>query len=64
MRHTEFWTRLERALGRAYAGTWATQHVMGDLGSRTAQQALDAGVPPKEVWAAVWTALDLPGTER
>ena len=27
---------------------------MADLGGRTAVEALDAGVPPKEVWAAVW----------
>lgn len=64
MRHTEFWVRLERALGRAYARSWASQFVMGDLGGRTAQEALDAGVAPKEVWAAVWRALELPGTER
>jgi hypothetical protein len=37
---------------------------MADLGGRTAEEALDAGVSPKEVWAAVWRALDLPGTER
>jgi hypothetical protein len=64
MRHTEFWARLERALGQAYARSWASQHVMADLGGRTAQEALDAGMSPKEVWAAVWHALDLPGTER
>jgi hypothetical protein len=64
MRHTEFWARLEHALGRAYAGAWASQHVMGDLGGRTAQEALDAGVPPKQVWAAVWAALELPDSER
>ena len=33
---------------------------MAELGGRTTQEALDAGIPPKEVWAAVWTALDLP----
>lgn len=64
MRHTEFWARLERALGGAYARSWASQYVMGDLGGRTAQEALDAGVSPKDVWAAVWRALELPGTER
>ncbi len=64
MRHTEFWTRLERALGKAYAHHWADQFVMADLGSRTAGEALRDGVAPKQVWAAVWKALELPATEQ
>lgn len=64
MRHTEFWARLERALGAGYYEVWADQFVMADLGGRTARESLDAGVPPKEVWAAVWSALGLPATER
>lgn len=64
MRHTEFWARLDHALGLAYSRSWAQQYVMADLGGRTAADALDAGIPPKEVWAAVWSALDLPASER
>ncbi len=64
MRHTEFWSRLEHALGTGYYRVWASQIVMADLDRRTAQEALDAGVPPKQVWAAVWRTLDLPDTER
>lgn len=64
MRHTEFWARLEHALGHAYARGWASQFVMADLGGRTAEEALAAGVSPKQVWAAVWSALDLPASER
>jgi hypothetical protein len=37
---------------------------MAELGGRTAREALDAGVPPKEVWRAVWTALELPPVDR
>lgn len=64
MRHTEFWQRLDEALGPAWSRTWAEMFVIGDLGSRTAKEALDAGVPPKEVWSAVWRALELPDRER
>ena len=64
MRHTEFWARLDHALGLAYSRSWARQFVMADLGGRTAEEALVAGVPPKEVWAAVWRALELPASER
>jgi len=38
--------------------------VVRDLDGRTTQEALDAGVPPKQVWAAVWRQLELPDTER
>ena len=64
MRHTEFWARLEEALGPGYHHVWASQFVMAELGGRTAQEALDAGVAPKDVWAAVWRALELPARQR
>jgi hypothetical protein len=64
MRHTEFWARMEHALGPAYAGHWAASHVLAELDGRTAEEALAAGVSPKRVWAAVWRALELPATER
>lgn len=65
MRHTEFWERMELALGSsAYARNWAKQQVMGSLGGRTVQEALDAGESPKHVWRAVWEVLDLPPSER
>ena len=64
MRHTEFWDRLDHALGRASSRTWAELFVISELGSRTAVEALDAGVAPKQVWAAVWRALELPQTQR
>nr|WP_323793166.1 DUF3046 domain-containing protein [Nocardioides sp.] len=64
MRHTEFWERMQLALGIDYMRVWAETHVMSDLDRRTAQEALDAGVPPKQVWRAVWAALGLPDTDR
>ena len=64
MRHTEFWARMEEALGPTYARSWAGQQVLRDLDGRTVQQALDEGEPPKVVWRAVWSVLDLPARER
>lgn len=64
MRHTEFWARMEQHLGESYARTWADTVVMGALDGRTAAEALDVGVSPKEVWRAVWEMLDLPASER
>lgn len=64
MRHTEFWARMEEALGSAYARTWAREQVLAGLGGRTVDEALAAGESPKHVWRAVWESLDLPARER
>ncbi|MDI6911148.1 DUF3046 domain-containing protein [Nocardioides sp.] len=64
MRHTEFWSRMDDALGPAYARSWAEMYVLAELDGRTASQALAAGVPPKRVWGAVWAALGLPASKR
>ena len=64
MRHTEFWVRMEQALGRAYARSGAEQHVLGALGERTVVESLDAGEAPKTVWRAVWAELGLPPRDR
>jgi len=64
VRHTEFWARMEQTLGPAYARSWASMYVIAELGGRTVDEALAAGVPPKEVWRAVWAALGLPARER
>lgn len=64
MRHTEFWDRMDRVLGAGYARYWADQQVLTALGSRSPAQALAEGVPPKQVWRAVWATLELPDSER
>ncbi len=64
MRHTEFWARMDEALGSAYARTWSREHVIADLGGRTVDQALEAGEAPKAVWLAVWGNLGLPASQR
>lgn len=64
MRHTEFWARMEAHLGSAYAYTWSREQVLADLGGRTVDEALASGEPTKQVWRAVWEALDLPASER
>ena len=64
MRFTEFWGRMEAALGSSYAAVWASQQVLADLGGRTVDQALAAGEPPKVVWRAVAERLELPETLR
>ncbi|TAK69408.1 MAG: DUF3046 domain-containing protein [Actinomycetota bacterium] len=64
MRLTEFWARLEAALGPSYARSWAHDHVVAALGGRTVDEALDAGVEAKAVWRAVHAELGLPARDR
>jgi len=55
---------MDKQLGRGYARVWADQHVMRELGGRTASEALDQGESPKTVWRAVHASLELPASER
>ncbi len=64
VRMTEFWSRMEAALGPTYARYWADTHVLGNLGGRTVNESLAQGEPAKTVWRAVWEALELPACER
>jgi hypothetical protein len=64
MRFTEFWARMEHALGPTYAAVWASQQVLADLGGRTVDEALAAGETPKVVWRAVADRLELPDSQR
>ena len=64
MRHTEFWQRMDDALGVGYARSWAQLQVLSELNGRTVEEALAAGTQPKVVWRAVWAHLQLPARER
>lgn len=64
MREVELWQRLRSVLGDGYAGTWADQTALPELGSRTVTEALRDGVPSKQIWHAAWMFLELPETQR
>ena len=61
---TEFWDRMDLALGHGYARSWAHDHVLSSLGGRTAEQALTEGEEAKFVWRAVHAELNLPSSTR
>lgn len=64
MRLTEFWHRMNMALGAGYAESWANDFVIDSLGGRTVVQALAAGLDTKVVWRAVHRELGLPPSTR
>ena len=55
---------MDQAFGLVYAKSLAADLVIGALGSRTADEALAAGVPPRQVWDAVCGAMELPEATR
>ncbi|MGL5857815.1 MAG: DUF3046 domain-containing protein [Angustibacter sp.] len=64
MRHSEFWRLMEEEFGPGYARTVARDQVVRELDGRTAQQALDAHLPPRQVWEAVCEAMQVPPGRR
>jgi hypothetical protein len=55
---------MEHQFGAAYAESIARDHVFAALGERTVNEALEAGVEPKEVWLAVCDAFEVPPRRR
>ena len=64
MRLTDFWQRMDEALGASYSHSWAQDVHLASLKGLTVQQALDSGWDTKEVWRVVHAALKLPAADR
>ncbi|MDQ6650189.1 MAG: DUF3046 domain-containing protein [Actinomycetota bacterium] len=64
MRLTDFWQRMERRFGPAYAESIARDQVLRTLGGRTVSEALAAGEDAKRVWLAVCDAFEVPVGQR
>ncbi|HHU09351.1 MAG TPA: DUF3046 domain-containing protein [Intrasporangiaceae bacterium] len=57
---SEFWTLMRDEFGDGPAQALANSHVLGALENRTATEALEAGIPPREVWLALVKDMDVP----
>ena len=55
---------MDDEFGASYAGTVARRHSIRTLGSRTAEEALADGVPPRTVWLALCDDMDVPEERR
>jgi hypothetical protein len=64
VRLTHFRALMEEEFGSVRAGALARDHVFADLGGRTVDEALEAGIDPREVWHAVCEAYDVPPSRR
>ncbi|MDH2444995.1 DUF3046 domain-containing protein [Amnibacterium sp. CER49] len=64
MKVSEFRRAVDEEFGEAQGRVLTNELVIDDLGGRTAQQALDAGVPTAQVWLALCDANDVPEERR
>ncbi|TFV54940.1 DUF3046 domain-containing protein [Mycobacterium sp. PS03-16] len=60
MRLTEFRELVENQFGAIRGQSLLADHVLSDLGGRTAAQAIEDGVEPRDVWRALCAAFDVP----
>lgn len=60
VRLTEFHELVEAQFGAVRASSMLVDHVMTRLGGRTAAQAIEAGVEPRDVWRALCADFDVP----
>ncbi|GAA2203175.1 DUF3046 domain-containing protein [Sinomonas flava] len=64
MRNSDFWRLMEDEFGSGYAYHLASSAVLAAVGGRTAEEALRAGVDPRDVWSAVCDLQDVPHERR
>jgi len=63
MRRSEFLRAVDLEFG-ARASMLKTDLVLDALGNRTADEALEAGVAPREIWLALCEETDVPAERR
>jgi len=60
MRLSEFRQAVADEFGDAHGSVLLQDLVLGDLGGKTPDEALKAGVPARDVWLALCAATDVP----
>lgn len=60
MRVSEFWRAVEDEFGGAYGRHLAQSQVLSVLGDRTPADAIEAGVPVRQVWVELCRHTDVP----
>jgi hypothetical protein len=64
VRVTYFWELMNGEFGAVRAASLARDHVFAQLGGRTAVDALEFGIDPREVWKAVCEDYEVPPARR
>ena len=60
MRLTEFHERVTLRFGATYGASVLADHVLTVFNGRTAAQAIEDGIDPRDVWRALCADFDVP----
>jgi hypothetical protein len=60
VRLTEFHERVVLRFGTTYGSSVLVDHALGGFGGRTAAQAIEEGIDPRDVWRALCVDFDVP----
>lgn len=64
MRITHFRQRMDQEFGPARAAALAHDHVFAELGGRTVNGALEAGIDAQRIWRVVCATFEVPDERR
>ena len=64
MRLSEFWLAIEDEFGAGYGRVLTHDLSLGNLGGITADEAIKAGIPARDIWLALCAATDVPAERR
>ncbi len=64
VRLTEFHEMVRDEFGQMHGDALLRDHVLLELGGRTAAEAIEAGQEPREVWRALCEEFDVPPARR
>ncbi|MBT2514244.1 DUF3046 domain-containing protein [Arthrobacter sp. ISL-30] len=64
MRISDFWRLMDDEFGTGYSRVLSSSLVLAGVRGRTADEALAAGVNPRDVWLAICDVQDVPESRR
>jgi hypothetical protein len=64
VRISDYWRLMDDEFGAGYSRVLSSTLVLAGVGGRTADQALAAGVSPRNVWLAICDVQDVPPERR
>lgn len=64
MRYREFWQLVDEVFGSGHGRALVRELVLPTLDNRTAEQAMDAGIEPRDIWHALCDELEVPDARR